>query len=139
MLSIRQLKILTLFAVLLWVLATASIRYFPGSFTNPVAGNIGFIVSIPICWWCVLAARRWAGLAHDQLVAGTAFVAALAMLFDASALRWMHAVYSTDDAGTLFRLCSAWLLWGYGVSLAIALVMASGRSREARSTLKSIG
>jgi hypothetical protein len=128
--TLKQLKILSLFTVLLWVLATAAIRYFPGSFTNSVAGNIGFVASIPIGWVCVRAARRWAELAREQLVAGTAFVVALAMLIDASALRWMHAVYSTDDAGSIFRLGSAWLLWGYGVSLAIALAMARRRSEE---------
>ena len=127
MLTLKQIKILSLFTVLLWVVATSSIRCFPRSFTDPVAGDIGFAISIPACWLCVRGARRWARLGPDQLVAGTAFVVAFAMLIDATALRWMHALYSSDEAGPLFRLCSAWLLWGYGVSLAIALAMARGR------------
>jgi hypothetical protein len=135
-LKLPRSKVLSLFTVLLWALATAAIRYFPASFTDPVAGDIGFATSIPVCWLCVRGARRWAGLGREQLVAGTAFVVGLAMLIDASALRWAHAVYSTDDAGSIFRLGSAWLLWGYGVSLAIALAMA--RDRSGREVFGSI-
>ena len=127
MLTSKQLSVLGTAAVLLWVFATASIRYFPGSVTNPVAGNVGFVTSIPVCWLCVVVTRRCARLAPEQLVAGTAVVVALAMLIDASALRWMHTLYGSDDHGSLFRLGSAWLLWGYGVSLAIALALGAGR------------
>ncbi len=125
MLTVKQLKVLGLIAILLWVLATASIRYLPWSVTDPVAGSIGYVTSIPICWLCVVVTRRLARLAREQLVAGTAYVVGLAMLIDAIALRWMHMVYGNGGGGDLFRLASAWLLWGYGVSLAIALLMAS--------------
>ncbi len=125
MLTSRQFRLLSVAAIALWALATASIRYFPSAVTDPLAGNIGFVTSVPVFWLCVVVTRRWARLTREQLVAGTAFVVALAMLIDASALRWVHVVYSDTGAGDLFRLGSAWLLWGYGISLVIALVMAN--------------
>jgi len=121
--SPKQLQLLSLIAIALWILATASIRYFPSTVTDPLLGDIGFLTSIPICWLCVVAVRRLAGLTREQLVGGTAFVVAVAMLIDATALRWAHPVYGSDESGSLFRLASAWLLWGYGVSLAIAMLM----------------
>jgi hypothetical protein len=121
--SPKQLQLLSLIAVALWILATASIRYLPSTVTDPLLGDIGFLTSIPICWLCVAAIRRLAGLTREQLVGGTAFVVAFAMLIDAAALRWAHPVYGNDEGGSLFRLASAWLLWGYGISLAIAMLM----------------
>ena len=132
MLTVKQVKSLSLIAVVLWVLATAAIRYFPGSVTDPAAGSIGYVISIPVCWLCVVATRRLARLSREQLVAGTAFVVGLAMLIDATALRWMHAVYSNEDGSNLFRLASAWLLWGYGVSLVVALMIAGRASFKER-------
>jgi len=122
MLTPRQMSILAPTAILFWIVATAAIRFFPGAFVEPLRGDLAFATSIPVCWLCVVAVRRWAGLAREQLVAGVAFVVALAMLIDGSALRWAYQVYG--DGGEVYRLGAAWLLWGYGVSLAIALAMA---------------
>ena len=124
MLTFRQMSILALTAVLFWIVATAAIRFFPGALVDPLRGDLAFGVSIPVCWLCVVAVRRWADLTREQLVAGVAFVAALAMLIDGSALRWAHRVYG--DGAEVYRLGAAWLLWGYGVSLVIALAMAGG-------------
>ncbi len=134
MITTRQMRVLAALAVLFWVAATAFLRVFPVATTDPVMGSIGFITSIPVCWLCVNAGRRWAGLARDQLIAGTAFVVAVAMLIDATALRWAHLVYGNASLPDFFRLGSAWLLWGYGVSLLIALAITGRRTaREARA------
>jgi hypothetical protein len=41
------------------------------------------------------------------------------MMIDAVALLWFSWVYGTDEK--TMRLAAAWLLWGYGISLVIAL------------------
>ena len=45
-----------------------------------------------------------------------------------SALRWFSTVYSLND--TTVRLGAAWLLWGYGVALGVAVVMAARAKRN---------
>ena len=123
MLTTRQFWILGLFAAALWGAATAWMRFFPAAITDPLMGDLGYVVSVPVGWLCVRGARRLAGLAREQLVAGTAVVVGFATLIDGAALRWMHPVYGRDGTGDLFRLGSAWLLWGYGASLMVALAM----------------
>lgn len=121
MLNTRQVFILSGIAVLFWVAATAWIRFFPASIVDPFQGSIGFLTSIPICWLCVRFGRRAAGLSPEQLVPGTAVVVTVATLIDGAALRWAHLLYADSDQ--VCRLGAAWLLWGYGLSLGIALLM----------------
>lgn len=129
MLSPRQIVILSAIAALFWLAATAWIRLCPAALTDPWRGSLGFIASIPVCWLCVRFGRRAADLSPAQLVPGTAVVVAVAALIDASALRWAPFLYvgSATDSARLFRLGSAWLLWGYGLSLGIALLMQQRR------------
>ncbi len=121
MLATRQVAVLAGLGLLFWIGATAWIRWFPQWLVDPLDGGIVFLVSVPACWLCILAARRVAQLSPEQLVVGTAVVVAVATLIDASALRWMPGVYAGSDL--VRRLGAAWLFWGYGVSLGIALLM----------------
>jgi hypothetical protein len=133
MFTANQIKILAVVAVLFWLVATATIRFVPAAVTDPVGGSVVFLLSVPLCWLCVAAVRRWAHLAPDQVVAGTAIVVATEMLMDALALRWAHVVYGNTDL--VGRLAAAWLLWGYGVSLGSALVMARQTSSRTAAVL----
>ncbi len=121
MLATRQVAILAGLGLLFWIGATAWIRCFPQWLEDPLECAMTFLASIPACWLCILAARRVARLSPEQLVVGTAVVVAVATLIDAAALRWMPGVYAGSDL--VRRLGAAWLLWGYGVSLGIALLM----------------
>lgn len=47
------------------------------------------------------------------------------MMIEGLVIRWAPGVYGPDE--TIVRLGSAWLLWGYGVSLAVALTFAARR------------
>ena len=136
MLTIRQLIILCVMAVLFWVAALAWIRFFPDQIVDPLRGDLGFLASIPVCWLCILVARRGAALGPAQLVPGTAVVVAVATLIDAAALRWLPALYSGDEQ--VCRLGAAWLLWGYGLSLGIALLM-QYRSADVRVGMRAPG
>ena len=121
MLATRQVAILAGLGLLFWIAATAWIRCFPQWFEDPLECAVVFLVSAPACWRCIVAAQRVARLSREQLVAGTAVVVAVATLIDAVALRWTPDVYAGSDL--VRRLGAAWLLWGYGVSLGIALLM----------------
>ena len=130
MLSIRQVVILCAIAIGFWVGALAWIRFLPAQVADPWRGDLLFLASLPGCWLCILAARRLAALAPAQLVPGTAVVVAVATLIDAVALRWLPPLYS--GSAQVCRLGAAWLLWGYGLSLGIALLM------QHRSTIRGL-
>ena len=120
-----QVAILLAYGIVLWLIAAMFIRYFPGSLTSPVQGNIGFVTSILMCWLCVILGRSIAGLQRTQIIAGTSVACAAAMLLDASVLRWSSPVYSQSK--DVLYLGASWLLWGYGVSLVVALIMSRPR------------
>jgi hypothetical protein len=113
---------LLMLGVGLWVLATLYIHFVPAAFTSPLHSALSFVTAVPIGWLCIRLVRRTARLERSQLVAGTALVGAVTMMIDGLALRFFPWVYS--GAPEVFRPASAWLLWGYGVSLAIALWLA---------------
>jgi hypothetical protein len=105
----------------LWGAATLYIRFLPAAVADPVWGAVGFATTLPIAWLTVRLIERVGRLAHDQLLAGVVLVGAVAMMIDGVALRWGPGVYASSD-GTV-RLGAAWLLWGYGLSLAVATYM----------------
>jgi hypothetical protein len=127
MMTRRQIAILVALGALFWLAAAAAIRLSPRGLTDPVRGAIGFLTAFPIGWLSVRVTRRLARLSREALVRGIALALVVAMLIDGAALRWAPGVYAADD--TVIRFGSAWLLWGYGVSLGIALLMASRSER----------
>ena len=121
MLSKVQITRLLALSVALWVVATLYIRLLPNALTNPIQGSFGFITTLPIAWFSVWLIMAVGGLSNDELLLGVAIVGASAMMIDGAALRWFPDVYGIDPLAV--RLGAAWLFWGYGVSLAVALAM----------------
>ena len=114
-----RVVVLVLLGIGMWLLATLYIHFVPGAFTSPLQSALGFITALPIGWLCIRLVQRSARLARSQLITGGALVGAVAMMIDGVALRFFPWVYSADP--DIFRSVGAWLLWGYGVALAIAL------------------
>ncbi|TCS12855.1 DUF5367 family protein [Caulobacter sp. BK020] len=104
-----------------WALATLYIRLLPNALINPLQGSMGFVTTLPVAWLSVWLTKVLARLAPNQLLSGVAFVGATAMMIDGVALRWFSDLYGSDPLAV--RLGAAWLLWGYGVSMAVALTM----------------
>ena len=115
---------IVLLSLTLWGLATAYIHLWPDAFTDPVLGAAGFVAALPMAWLSVWLVRRIAG---DRLLPAVSLVGAIAMMLDGLALRFWPGVYGTD--ATLLQLGAAWLLWGYGVSLAMALLWSAMMER----------
>ena len=127
MLARTQLVKLVLVSLALWVAATLYIRLFPTAMLNPMMGAASFLTTFLVAWLSILVIRSAANLSRDQLIAGVSVVGTVAMMIDGAVLHWAPAVYGDNE--TVVRLGAAWLLWGYGVSLGIALLMA-GISRQ---------
>jgi hypothetical protein len=121
MLTTARTVRLSCVSLILWLIATAYIRWMPDTFTDPMKGSLGFVTTFPMAWASVWLVRRLG--TPDQLLAGVALVGALAMMIDGAALRFFPAVYGADEL--TLRLGAAWLLWGYGVSLGIAWIWAA--------------
>ncbi|HEV2533202.1 hypothetical protein [Phenylobacterium sp.] len=121
MLRPSQIAILTLVGLAFWAAATVSIRWSAYGLLDPTRGALMFATALPVGWLSVRATRSAARLAREQLAAGVLLAGAVAMLVDGAALRWAPQVYG--DTEQLVRLGAAWLLWGYGVSLVLALIM----------------
>jgi hypothetical protein len=135
-LSARQFLILVIVSLALWALATAYIRWLPDSISDPVMGAIGFVTSVPVGWLSVWIIRRCASLGRDQLLAGVSMVGAIAMMIDGLVLHWAPQVYG--ETQTILRLGAAWLLWGYGVSFAIALLMSRAKKAVKPESLSTV-
>ncbi len=127
MLDTRRLVVLCASGALFWLADVSWIRFVPVFVIDPVWGDVGFLLSIPLGWMCVRFCQRQARLDGVQLVPGVTLLVVVAALFHAVALRWAPFLYGGDHAG---RLGSAWLLWIYGLILGSALLMA--RTERAR-------
>jgi len=129
MLNLAQVGRLVALSLVMWLAAALYIELLPGALTDPIRGAVGFAVSLPVGWLSVVLTQYVGKLVPRQLLSGVGLVGGLAMMLDGAALRWFPAVYGSDP--TAIRLGAAWLLWGYGVSLSIAVGMASKRERAA--------
>ncbi|MCQ9154056.1 DUF5367 family protein [Acidomonas methanolica] len=107
--------------LLLWVVATAYLHFLPSWIVNPLSGALAYVTTIPVAWLSIVIIRMAAQLTPAQLLPGVCLVGTAAMMLDGAVLRWMPHLYATDER--VLHLGAAWLLWGYGLSLGIALLM----------------
>ena len=121
MLSLRQAFVCVSIAVAFWLSATVYVNRVPLAFTDPAHGAISFVTALPLGWVCIWLTCRLARLAPHQVLSGVLLVLACSMLTDGIAVRWFHQLYSADERTC--RLASAWLLWGYGASAAVTLML----------------
>ena len=132
MLNPYQIVVCVALAVVYWALAVLGIRLDHAAIAPGLRGDLTFITSIAASWLCVWLVCRLAKLKPHQILAGTLVVLGDAMMIDAVALRWFPFVYGVDDH--LARTGSAWLLWGYGISAWIALLIAERRQRHVKQS-----
>ena len=114
----------------LWAAATLYIRLLPNALLDPVQGSVGFASSLPMAWLSVWLVERVGSLRREEIPLGVAVVGAVAMMIDGVALRWRPDLYGADPLAV--RLGAAWLLWGYGLSLGVAYLMAAPRRSPAK-------
>jgi hypothetical protein len=129
MLRAWQVAMCGCLAIAFWIVATLYIRLLPSSLLDPLQGTLGFALGIPIGWLCIRLTCRVARLAPSQILPGCMVVLACTTLIDGAALRWFPTLYASDEHTG--RLAAAWLLWGYGVTAALVVVVAGRRQPEA--------
>jgi hypothetical protein len=134
MLRKMQIGMLVALSVALWIVVTLNIRLRPDALLDPVKGSIPFVTAPLAGWLSVWLCKVVGRLSADQLLSGVAVVGAVAMMLDGAALRWFSGVYGFDEK--TLRLGAAWLLWGYGVAFAIAVIWAARLRRKYVLTTK---
>ena len=119
-----QVASLATLGVALWLLFALLIRYSipAGLFGSTAASALLFAAAIPGAWLLVQLCRRTAPLTPEQSGPGVAGAASAALPCDGVALTWAQSLYGDDPTSVL--LAAAWLLWGVGACLAVALLVA---------------
>jgi hypothetical protein len=128
MLRKSQIVILSALGVVLWLGVALNIRFRPQTFLDPVRGTLRFVVAPLAGWISVWLCKLVAKLSPDQLLPGVAVAGAAAMMMDGAALRWFSTLYGFDER--TLRIGAAWLLWGYGVAFAVAVIWAARLQRR---------
>jgi hypothetical protein len=115
-----RIAILAVVGAVLWFLAAMFIR-----FAGPLGAFRGVWVPIlyalagPLLAPAVLFGRRAGGAGRDRILASVAVMCVTALFLDGVALAWFRGLYGSDPAVILGG--AAWLLWGVGVALILAL------------------
>ncbi len=117
--SINAILFVTLGAIF-WFEALLFIRF--GGAALFVNGNpwllFLFVASIPVAWFSVKISAIVGKIDGDDLLSAVVIMAVTATLLDGMALTWFQSWYGLSQEGLL--LAAAWLLWGVGISLALA-------------------
>jgi hypothetical protein len=123
-LDARRLLAVGAVGVGFWFLAAMAVRAgAPAGLFEGAAAPAVFALAVPGLWAAVWITRRAARLGRAQLVEGVAVATAAALVCDGVALRWAPWIYGSADGSGLLP-GAAWILWGAGVGILIAVAEA---------------
>lgn len=119
----RQLVILAASGAVLWLVAALALRALaPLGVYDGAARGVLYAVIVPGTLPFVVLLPRVAGMPRAQTVMAVAVALAVALLLDGAALAWAPWLYGTTAAQ--IAGAGATILWGAGVFLALALLVA---------------
>lgn len=120
MLSTKQLSISVALGLFFWFFFAIAIQLAPMLFDQGLINLALFVISIPIAWLLVSLIVVIASLAPHQILAAICVAVGSASLCDGLALTWLGSLYGDSDLQ--IRLGGAYILWGVGLFLFIALL-----------------
>ena len=104
----------------LWFVFALAIRLTPFLFGADATTAVLFAASVPVAWLMV-SLLIWVGrLRPHQVLAGVAVALAAAMVLDGIAITWLDRLYG--DSASHVRGGAAYILWGAGLMLGIAVI-----------------
>jgi hypothetical protein len=120
-LTVGRIVVLAAIGAVLWLLAALFIRFVgPMGAFRGIWVPILYALAVPVLAPAIILGRRSAGLPRVDTLTAVSIMSATALFLDGVALAWFRGLYGTDPAVILGG--AAWLLWGVGVGLALALV-----------------
>ena len=124
----RHLPLYVGLGAIFWLAAALFIR-FAGDrlfhLGNPWL-SVLFAASVPVGWLFIVVCLRVGGLGQREALAPVAIMCATGLLLDGVAISSFPSLYGASSEQVM--LGAAWLLWGVGALLALALAMQLGRS-----------
>ena len=115
---------------ILWGAGVMIIRYLPQLlFGDTVRQVSSFALAIPMTYMNLIVSEMLLGIRADQRLVSTAIISTAALFLDGMALMWSPELYENPSLNNIksplamrySRQGAAWLLWTFGVGLAIAL------------------
>lgn len=117
--------------VVFWGLGVATIRY--GGhimYANNRRRIASYIAGIPLGYIMIRTSELLLSITPKQRVTTTAIVACAAIMLDGIALMWFPTLYenpplrqrNTFSSISFSRMGAAWLLWGVGTALLVAII-----------------
>jgi hypothetical protein len=121
-LSRRQFGICVALGIVFWFLAALFCGFAaPAGWFGGLGSLTLFVAAVPGLWVALLVIRRAAGLSAAQLFPGISVATMAATLCDGVAITWAPWLYGGVTPG--LAPAAAWILWGAGVGMLIALVI----------------
>jgi hypothetical protein len=118
----RQFGICVAIGVVFWFLAALFCRFAaPAGWFGGLGSLALFVVALPSLWVAVVIMRRAAGLSAAQIFPGMSVGTMAAAMCDGVAITWAPWLYGGVTPG--LAPAAAWILWGAGAGMLIALVM----------------
>ena len=118
------------FGGIFWGAAAMKIRYFPQIFySNPIRQAGAFVVAFPATYSMMRLSESLLDLRVDQRLVSTSVMCAAALFLDGIAFMWFPDLYENPSLSQIksplaiqySRQGAAWILWGVGAALTIAL------------------
>jgi Family of unknown function (DUF5367) len=108
--------------VTFWLMAALTVRFVgPMIFKPDSLALLGaYVAAIPITYGFVFIALRVLRVAMADILLPAVIMTATATLLDGLALAWFSRLYA--DTSTTAHAGAAWILWGAGIGLVVALV-----------------
>jgi hypothetical protein len=93
----------------------------PAGWFGGLGSLVLFLAALPGLWAAAVLVRRLAGLAPAQIFPGISVATMAALLCDGLAITWTPGLYGGPGPG--LAPAAAWILWGAGAGMLIALIM----------------
>ena len=131
-LSQKQVSGLVALSVLYWGAAAAKVRYGGHIFYANDLNRLGsFLATVPIGYIGIRVAEKLLSISPRERLVTTSLLAAPALLLDGAALMFFPTVYENPSltgkndplAVSTSRMGAAWILFGVGASLGVALLI----------------
>ena len=120
MLSTKQIYISITLGVFFWLVFAIAIQFTAILFNQGAIHIVLFVASIPAVWFLISLIVFLAKLATHQILASICMAVGAASLCDGIAITWLESLYGNTDLH--IRLGAAYILWGVGLFLGIALL-----------------
>ena len=105
-----------------WLVVALIIQLMPWLFKGGPVTMVLFIATIPVGWMFLRMMVWLADLSPSDYLPATAVTVATGTLLDGVFITWQRDIYGSNPE--IIMIGAAWILWGIGMLLIMAMIMA---------------